>query len=142
MNTESMESERGNRSSIIDTGFIKKGAGMIGENDISGISEKADRLHSKLRPGGPLYRFVEDIKLLFQLLKDYLARDYRKLPYWVVGAVAFTLIYVLNPFDISPDYIPFIGQLDDAAAIGACLMLIEQELHKYRDWKKQTASGA
>jgi uncharacterized membrane protein YkvA (DUF1232 family) len=28
-----------------------------------------------------------------------------------------------------------IGQLDDVAVMGACLILVEFDLHKYKDWK-------
>jgi len=48
-----------------------------------------------------------------------------------------TLIYVLNPFDMVPDVLPVIGQLDSVAVVqGACLILIKQGLHKYKDWKE------
>jgi uncharacterized membrane protein YkvA (DUF1232 family) len=54
----------------------------------------------------------------------------------VIASIVFTLIYVLNPFDLVPDMLPLIGQLDDVAVMGACLMLVEQDLHKYKDWKQ------
>ena len=41
-----------------------------------------------------------------------------------------------NPFDLVPDMLPVIGQLDDVAVMGACLILVEQDLHKYKDWKQ------
>ena len=53
-----------------------------------------------------------------------------------VAAAAFALIYVINPFDIVPDVLPFIGAVDDAAVIGACLMLVERDLRTYRSWKE------
>jgi uncharacterized membrane protein YkvA (DUF1232 family) len=54
----------------------------------------------------------------------------------VIASIVFTLIYVLNPFDLVPDMLPLIGQLDDVAVMGACLVLVEQDLHKYKDWKQ------
>jgi uncharacterized membrane protein YkvA (DUF1232 family) len=54
----------------------------------------------------------------------------------VIASVVFTLIYVFNPFDLMPDVLPVIGQLDDVAVMGACLILVEQDLHKYKDWKR------
>jgi uncharacterized membrane protein YkvA (DUF1232 family) len=52
-----------------------------------------------------------------------------------IAAAAFALIYVFNPFDLVPDVLPFIGAVDDASIIAACLMMIERDLIKYRDWK-------
>jgi uncharacterized membrane protein YkvA (DUF1232 family) len=37
-----------------------------------------------------------------------------KYRWWVIGA---SLLYVLSPIDIAPDFIPFIGQIDDAVVI-------------------------
>jgi uncharacterized membrane protein YkvA (DUF1232 family) len=62
---------------------------------------------------------------------------------WTIAAAAFALIYVLNPFDIVPDVLPFVGAVDDASVVAACLMLLERDLFKYREWKiKQAGSGA
>ena len=60
---------------------------------------------------------------------------YRQIPYGSIASIVFTLIYVFNPFDMMPDMLPIIGQLDDVAVMGACLILVEQDLHKYKDWK-------
>jgi uncharacterized membrane protein YkvA (DUF1232 family) len=49
------------------------------------------------------------------------------------------LLYVFNPFDLMPDLLPLIGQLDDVAVMSACLMLVEQDLVKYRVWKEGQA---
>jgi uncharacterized membrane protein YkvA (DUF1232 family) len=37
-----------------------------------------------------------------------------KYRWWVIGA---SLLYVASPIDIAPDFIPFIGQIDDAVVI-------------------------
>ena len=43
--------------------------------------------------------------------------------------------YVLNPFDLVPDFIPLVGQIDDAAVVAACLLMVRQDLHRYKKWK-------
>ena len=50
--------------------------------------------------------------------------------------MVFGLLYVINPLDIVPDVLPFLGVLDDATVIGALLMLVERDLKKYRAWKE------
>lgn len=55
--------------------------------------------------------------------------------WWTIGAVVTTLLYVLNPVDIVPDFIPFFGLLDDAAVVSACLFLVEKDLNIYKNWK-------
>jgi uncharacterized membrane protein YkvA (DUF1232 family) len=74
--------------------------------------------------------------VLTALVKDWRAGNYRQALYGTIAAVVFGLIYVFNPLDIVPDVLPLIGVLDDATVIGALLMLVERDLHKYRSWKE------
>ena len=60
---------------------------------------------------------------------------YREVPWWIIAAIVFTLLYVLNPFDLIPDAIPLLGQLDDVAVMVLCLKLIDSEVQKYKKWK-------
>ena len=73
---------------------------------------------------------------MIAIVKDYWSGGYRQVPYGAIASIVFTLIYVLNPFDLMPDMLPLIGQVDDVAVMGACLILVEQDLHKYKDWKQ------
>lgn len=75
-------------------------------------------------------------RLLLSLVKDYVTGTYREVPYWVIGAAAFALVYVLSPVDLIMDFLPGIGYLDDAAVLAICLKLVETELARYKEWKK------
>ena len=116
--------------------YIKDGAEKVTEKDVEKVINKSEELQKKFSARGPLARFVEDGKLLIAIVKDYWNKSYRQVPYGVIASVVFTLIYVLNPFDLMPDVLPVIGQLDDVAVLGACLILVEQDLHKYKAWKE------
>ena len=37
-----------------------------------------------------------------------------KYRWWIVAG---TLLYVLSPFDVIPDFIPFLGEIDDAVLV-------------------------
>ena len=81
------------------------------------------------------YRIVRDFKLLVSLIKDYWTGKYRKIPFKSVAAVILALLYVINPFDLIPDYILGLGQIDDALILFFCLYFIEKDLHRYMEWK-------
>ena len=115
--------------------IVKDGAQNVTQKDIQKVISRSEELQRKFSARGPLARFVEDGKLLMSIVKDYWAGAYRQVPYGVIASSVFTLIYVLNPFDMVPDVLPLIGQLDDVAVLGACLLMVEQDLHKYKDWK-------
>ena len=115
--------------------IIKDGAQNVTQKDIQKVISRSEEIQRKFSARGPLARFVEDGKLLMSIVKDYWAGAYRQVPYGVIASSVFTLIYVLNPFDMVPDVLPLIGQLDDVAVLGACLLMIEHDLHTYKDWK-------
>ncbi len=83
-----------------------------------------------------------DLKLMVSLLRDYVKGDYRSIPWTSIAATAGAVLYFVNPFDIIPDFIPFAGYLDDAAVLTLGLILIKQDLIKYRKWKKEELINA
>ena len=119
-----------------DEEFVKEGAEKITPEDIQTAAERAEEINKQFSARGPLKRFIEDGKILTALIKDWRTGRYRKALYGTIAAVAFALLYVFNPFDLMPDVLPIIGAVDDAAVVGACLMLVERDLREYRGWKE------
>ena len=115
--------------------FVKAGAEKVTDTDIQKVVDRSQEIQQKFTSKGPLKRFIEDGKMLLALVKDYRSGAYRTILNGTIAAAVFALIYVFNPFDIVPDVLPIVGEIDDAAVVGACLMLMERDLHKYRDWK-------
>ncbi len=116
--------------------FVKEGAEKVTSKDIDTVVDKSEEIKKKFSARGPLRRFIEDGRLLTALVRDWRTGKYRQALYGTIAAVVFALIYVFNPFDIVPDVLPIIGAVDDATVIGACLMLIERDLNKYRTWRE------
>ena len=117
--------------------FVKEGAEEVTPKDIETVVERSEEIKQKFSAKGPLKRFIEDSRLLTALVKDWRAGRYRQALYGTIAAVVFALVYVFNPFDLIPDVLPFIGVVDDASVIAACLILVERDLTKYRGWKER-----
>jgi uncharacterized membrane protein YkvA (DUF1232 family) len=77
-----------------------------------------------------------DVKDMWKMLRDYWSKKYTTLPFGTVSAVAVGLLYLISPFDIIFDFIPFVGYLDDAFVLTLALKIISQDLEKYRIWKR------
>jgi uncharacterized membrane protein YkvA (DUF1232 family) len=50
------------------------------------------------------------------------------------AAMGLSALYVLSPLDLAPDFIPVLGQADDAAALAAFIGLA---ISVYNDFKKK-----
>lgn len=62
---------------------------------------------------------IERVRLGWRLLRDPRIPAW---PKWLVPVGA--LIYVLSPVDALPDFIPFLGQLDDLSIVAVAVALI------------------
>ena len=116
--------------------LIKEGSPKMTEKDIVKVVDKSQEIQKKFSSRGPLQRFIGDGRLLLAAVRDYWSGAYRKWPWGAMAAVVFTLIYVFDPFDLVPDVLPIIGEVDDAAVVAACLFLVERDLLAYKQWKE------
>lgn len=107
----------------------------VNNKDLNEVIKKEKEIADKFRKYKLLRRFIDDVKVLFSLVKDYCRGEYREVPWYTIAAIIAALLYVFNPFDLIPDTIPVIGQLDDVTVMRICLTLIEKDLQKYKKWK-------
>ena len=60
--------------------------------------------------------------------------------YKVLGLAA--LLYLLNPFDVIPDFLPGVGYLDDAAALAGFVVAVRKVVDSVRDASTEVVSHA
>jgi uncharacterized membrane protein YkvA (DUF1232 family) len=95
--------------------------------DVNDVLDKEYDIERKASQGA-LAKFVENIKTLFSLLKDYKNGKYTQVPLASIATIAGTLLYIFSPIDLIPDAIPLLGLVDDAAVLGICLKSINSVL--------------
>ena len=81
-------------------------------------------------------RRLSQIPIMISLVHNYYRKEYRHIPIGSIIAIISALIYFLSPIDLIPDFIPFIGYLDDAAVLTTAWKLIDSDVKKYRKWQK------
>ena len=113
--------------------FIREKAKNVKEEDVSWALRGAACIRDKVY--GPLARFAEQVRLFINMLRDYQSGEYRDAPVWTIGVIAFTLLYILTPFDCVPDFIPFAGLIDDALVMAAAVAMIGLDVQDYKLWR-------
>ncbi|NGZ89836.1 YkvA family protein [Psychroflexus maritimus] len=119
----------------IDENYIEGERKKIEEKDINHALTNEEEIKKKVSRLG---KFKQQINLLFSMLKDYKNKKYTSVPWLSIAAITFALLYLLNPLDFMPDFIPFIGYVDDASIIGITLKLISEDLEAYQKWKEKS----
>ena len=80
----------------------------------------------------------KNIPTMVSMVRSYLRGNYTKIPKRTILAIVSALIYFLSPIDVVPDWIPLLGQLDDAIVIASCWNLVNKDVEDYRQWKKES----
>lgn len=119
-----------------DEAYVKKHADEVTEKDIQVVVDHSEEIEKSFLGRGPFGEFVEEIILGLALVKDFATRRYRKVPFWVIGALVIMYLYVMNPIDIIPDFIIGLGQVDDLLVIALCLSMVRQEIAHYKVWRE------
>ncbi|WP_299156596.1 YkvA family protein [uncultured Christiangramia sp.] len=125
----------GNLKKKIDEDYFKTEVTKIDDNDVSIAMDSQDKVDDKINNSGLLQKYSELAKLMYGMLKDYRKGVYSKVPWFTIATIAFSFLYILNPLDIIPDFIPGLGYIDDMAIFTFGLRFIESDLHNYLDWK-------
>ena len=93
------------------------------------VNDKAKR--------GALKVFFSDVSDMFGMVSAYSTGKYRAVPWATIAAIGGTLVYVISPVDLIPDFIPVLGYVDDATVVAACLKMVKVDLDIYRRWKNK-----
>ena len=105
------------------------------EADAKKVMENQERIE-KIASNDTLIKYLNDIKLYFKMLGDIFTGKYKKVPVGTIAAIVGTLLYVLSPVDLIPNFIPVIGYLDDAAVLAACLKFTKFDVEEYKKNRK------
>lgn len=79
---------------------------------------------------------IKSIPILISMVRSYWKGEYKTVPFKSIIAIVSALIYFLSPLDVVPDWIPFLGQMDDALVIATVWKQVHKDIDKYREWKK------
>ena len=97
-----------------------------------------EKIEKKIKWIPFLAQEFKNIPTMVSMVRSYLRGNYTKIPKRTILAIVSALIYFLSPIDVVPDWIPLLGQLDDAIVIASCWNLVNKDVEDYRQWKKES----
>lgn len=118
----------------IDDEYLQTEVSKVKDGDLEMVMDNQEAIDKKLNNSG-LKKYSELGKLMFGMIKDYKKGVYQQVPWFTIAAIGLTLLYVLNPMDMLPDFLPGVGYVDDFALFTIAIRFIESDLHAYLDWK-------
>jgi uncharacterized membrane protein YkvA (DUF1232 family) len=78
------------------------------------------------------------LQAMLRLIWAYSLGDYRALPKDALLTIVATLSYLVDPFDLIPDEIPFLGFVDDVTVIAFAVSKTRQTLDDFMAWETKT----
>jgi uncharacterized membrane protein YkvA (DUF1232 family) len=109
---------------------------------IRNIIDTAVHMAGSAGTASPFHELTGKFQALVRLVRAYINKEYRVIPWQSVVLAVAALIYFVNPLDAIPDFIPLIGLLDDTAIFTAVLASINHDLTKFMEWEKLAAQSS
>ena len=128
---------RKSKKSEINEDFVRNNAKEIHEEDVNKVVSNAEKIRQKMAGNNKFDKLIDEGKVMISLVKDYWKKSYTDIPWYALTAIVFSLLYVLNPMDLAPDYIPFIGYVDDVTVFSLALTMVNKDLTAYKNWKSE-----
>ena len=72
---------------------------------------------------------------MLRLIRAYYRREYRNVPMQSLVMIVGAIIYILNPFDLIPDWIAGLGFADDAVVLAFAVRRTRETLDDFMTWE-------
>ena len=72
---------------------------------------------------------------MLRLVRAYYRGEYREVPMTTLVIIIAAIIYVVNPFDMIPDWVPGLGLLDDAFVLALAVRRTRNTLDDFMVWE-------
>lgn len=89
-----------------------------------------------------LSRVRQQLVLLWDYLSAITSGRYKDYSMWAYLKVVACLLYVVSPFDLIPDFFPWVGWLDDITVVIYVCGLVKEELDMFSIWQARQRIAA
>jgi uncharacterized membrane protein YkvA (DUF1232 family) len=86
-------------------------------------------------PKEPFKELWAYFQAMLRLIRAYYRREYRNVPLQSLVMIVAAIIYILNPFDLIPDWIVGLGFADDAVVLAFAVRKTRDTLDDFMTWE-------
>ncbi|HLW36291.1 MAG TPA: YkvA family protein [Chthoniobacterales bacterium] len=86
-------------------------------------------------PKTPFKELWAYLQAMLRLIRAYYRGDYRQISVANLIIIIAAIIYVLDPWDLIPDWIPGIGFVDDATVLAFAVQKTRETLDNFTTWE-------
>ena len=117
--------------------LVKRASGLLGKPVKVGLllKEAYDKLIDVNSSKSGFAQLKEVMFTFIRLVRAYVDGSYRQIPTKVLVLGLATLLYLVLPIDIIPDFLPLIGYTDDLSVFAWFVTSFQSELTRFRTWE-------
>ena len=106
-------------------------------DDPASLSELFEQASAKAAtiPAAALNELGPYLQTMLRLVRAYARGDYRDIAKDALLTIVAAIGYLVDPFDLIPDEVPFLGYIDDATVIGFAVSRTGDALHEFMIWE-------
>lgn len=109
---------------------------QLGERALGRLTTQRGRVTEVIRKlPDRMHLLGNQTKLMLELVDDFRAGTYRKVPWRSLAIAAGAILYAASPADLLPDVLVGFGALDDIAIAALAVRAVRADLIKYCEFK-------
>src|SRR5438445_2267082 len=101
---------------------------------LRGLFEEASRKAAAI-PKEPFKDSWPYLQAMLRLIRAYFRGEYRNVSQDALVFIVAAVSYLVDPFDLIPDEVPFLGFLDDATVVAFAVARTRESLDDFMTWE-------
>lgn len=103
-----------------------------------GVGRLVSIAQNKVRANDQVFKSLrKDLDLMLRLSKAWATGKYKDVSVSSLLIVVGAILYLIDPLDLVPDFVPLLGLTDDVTVFGLAISRVKSELNKFEDWENE-----
>lgn len=119
--------------SKVSPDFITRNSKRIKPDDIHRITDNREQIRFILSHHAKFQDWIPELDNMLDLVSDYKEGNRKDVPFPVIESIIFTLFFIYHPIELSSDFYPIVGQIDESALFAVCYLLAQNYLPAVHD---------